>query len=74
MLVELAHFVAVKSANHRVELLLFLAEDEVELQALGIQVLECVQVVDEHCRRLLPIAIEQDEAAMRLLCKQRLDH
>ncbi len=45
-----------------------------QLQAFRIPVLQGVQVFDEHRRRLLAIAIKQQESTIRLMLPTRLDH
>ncbi len=70
-LVQLGNLIGVQSAARDLELLLFLAEDEVQLQALGKTVFQCEQVVDEHRRVLFAVTVKQCEAAVRLLLEDR---
>ena len=74
VLVEFAHLVGIESARRDGKFLVLPAEYEMQLQALGIPALETIQVVDEHRRRLLAVAVEEYEAAVRFCFQNRPDH
>jgi hypothetical protein len=64
-LVQLLYFGRIEATAGDIELLLFLAEDKMNLKTLWILVLERKQIFDKHGRILPAVAIEQRESTGR---------
>src|SRR4030095_13323680 len=65
--------VAVEHAVEQVDLAFFLVQEMEELQATHVAVLEGRQRLEENDRTGIAVAVEQSEAAARLLGKRRTD-
>ena len=70
-LVELRDFVGIDASGVDGKFLLFLAENEMQLQPIRVAIFQRDKILDEH-RRILPaIAIEQRESTARLIVQDR---
>ena len=59
---ELPHLLIVQATTRNLELLFLTAKQKMQLQPLGIAILESKQIVDKHRRILCSIAVEQSES------------